>query len=530
MRHLTSARLFAAIALGLLFPSIACAQNSPMPAANGNLVLVLPFENRSGQPALNWIGDSFPDTINQRLGSSGFLTISRDDRQYAYNHLGLPVDFRPTRATTLQIAQTMDADYVIVGSFKVVDNIITADAQIIQTNQLRMSQPIENSTELSHLFDVENTLAWVIARQIDPRFSVAQQTFLGASAGISLSSFESYIRGITATTAEERAARLKAAADSTPLYPAAILAYGKELYAQRQYEQASAVLARLPANNRLSLEAHFYLGLASFNSAHYADAETAFTFDATRLPLPEVVNDQGVAQARQGKDAAPLFQRAATADPSNPDYHYNLAVSLYRLNDLAGATTQVDDTLHLHPDDPDAATLKARLIAGTRYSATSDFVPLERIVRTYSEASFRQAASQLDEARAARLATLPPAEQAAQYTDIGRDYLAQGLLPEAEQQFQTALTADPSNALARAGLAQVREQSGDTAAARKEAQASLSLKPNVDAWLVLARLDLQANNLTAAAGEVHSALALDPQSSAALGMKQALESSGQHLP
>ena len=51
----------------------------------GRLVLVLPFDNKSGQSNLNWIGDSLPYTLNQRLSSAGFLTISRDDRMYAWS-------------------------------------------------------------------------------------------------------------------------------------------------------------------------------------------------------------------------------------------------------------------------------------------------------------------------------------------------------------------------------------------------------------------------------------------------------------
>ena len=69
----------------------------------GRLVLVLPFDNRSGQANLHWIGDSFPYTLDQRLTSVGFLTIGREDRQYALEHLGLPSDFRPSRATTAPI-------------------------------------------------------------------------------------------------------------------------------------------------------------------------------------------------------------------------------------------------------------------------------------------------------------------------------------------------------------------------------------------------------------------------------------------
>ena len=131
--------------------------------------------------------------------------------------------------------------------------------------------------------------------------------------------------------------------------------------------------------------------------------------------------------------------------------------------------------------------------------------------------------------RAIRLATLPPAQQATEYTQLGREYLAQGLLPEAEEQFNSAIQVDPSSAQGRAGLAQVREQSGDIAEARTEAIASIRLAPNVNAYLVLARLDLQANDLPAATQDVKNALRLEPSNPAVLGMRQALQNRGQSI-
>ncbi len=50
------------------------------------------------------------------------------------------------------------------------------------------------------------------------------------------------------------------------------------------------------------------------------------------------------------------------------------------------------------------------------------------------------------------------------------------------------------------------------------------------AYLVLARLDLQANQKPAAAADVSSALKLEPQNSAARSMKQQMESKGQSVP
>jgi tetratricopeptide (TPR) repeat protein len=526
--------------LGTL-PALSQSAPSPeTPETGGRVVLVLPFDNRTGQTNLAWVGDSFPDTLNQRLTSVGFLTITRDDRKFALDHLGLPVDFRPSRATTIRIAQTLDADFVIVGSYTVSSGRIAVQAQVLEVNKLRLSQPLSDSSELARLFDVENAIAWKVARQVDPHLNVAEQTFLAASGGVKLSAFENYIRGADATTSQERIKRLQMAVQDTPNYPAALLALGKAEFAQRDYDQAAGTLAKIPPADRRALEASFYIGLSRFNTAKYAEAESAFAFVASRLPLPEVVNNQAVASSRQGHDATPLFQRASTADPNDADYHYNLAVALLRKGDVSGAQREVDLTLKLRPGDMEAAELKTSIGAGRHIVSSakpsanaadsSDFAPLERIRRTYSEASFRQAAFQLDQMRATRLATLPPAEQAAQYTQLGHDYLAQGLIPEAEQEFQAAIAADASSAAAHAGLAQVRERSGNTTDARAEAQASLNLHPNVPAYLVLARLDLQANEIASSAANVSKALQLEPKDTAAQGMRQALQARGQSLP
>ena len=521
--------LIATLFLVSLSAGRAKAQPSPDAAATtGHLVLVLPFDNRSGQSNLAWIGDSFPDTLDRRLNSAGFLTITRDDRVYALDHLGLPTDFKPTRATTIRIAQTLDADYVVVGSYNITNGRISVQAQVLAVGQLRMSAPLEDSAELPRLFDVENAIAWKVARQIDPQLKIAEQTFLAAG-GVKLSSFESYIRGISAPNPQERIKRLEAAVQETPNYSAALLALGKAQYAQLDYEHAAATLAKVPLDDRLALEANFYLGLARFNLAKYADAESAFTFVAGRLPLPEVVNNQGVAATRQGQDGVALFQRSSAADPADADYHYNLAVSFLRRGDFAAAQTEIDAALKLRPNDSDATQLRTRIAAGRNTTAAA-FDPLERIRRTYSEASFRQAAFLLDQVRAARMAALPPADQAKEYIQLGQQYLGQGLVPEAEQQFESAIAAQPNSSLAHAGLALVRERSASAGDARTEAQTSIRLAPNANAYLVLARLDMSSNNLAAAASDVGNALRLEPRNAAAQAMKLALQQRDQSLP
>ncbi len=515
------------LSLTALAPAVACAQALP----GGRMVLVLPFENHSGNATLNWIGNSFPDTLDRRLNSAGFLTISHDDRVYALTHLGLPGDFRPSRATTIRIAQQLDANYVVIGSFAVTNGQIAIQSQVLSIDQLRLSPAVTETDPLAHLYDAENAIAWKVARVIDPGLNVAEQTFLAAGdAAVPLPAFEDYIRGINAPSPAEAIARLRTAVAAARTYPAALLALGKQQYLNRDYDAAATTLARVPASDPQALEANFYLGLARFNSANYPGAAVAFEFVASRLPLPEVVNDEGVALARQGKDAVAYFERASVADPSDEDYHYNLAIALYRRGDIGTALQQADACLKLKPNDPEAGSLRAHLAlapAGSRLDPNGSFVPVERIRRNWSETGFRQAAFQLDQLRAARMATLPPEQRANEYTTLGRDYLGQGLLPQAEQQFQSAIAADPNSAAAHAGLAEIRERSGNATEARAEAQRSLNSQPNVPALLVLARLDLAQNHLPAAADDVSRALRLEPANAAAVAMRQSLQQRGQ---
>ncbi len=501
-------------------------------APAGRVVLVLPFENKSGNTSLNWIGDSFPDTLDRRLNSSGFLTISHDDRTYAYDHLGLPTDFRPSRATTIQIARQLDANFVILGSYTVTNDHINVQARTLSIDDLRLSSPVDDSAELSRLFDAENAIAWKVARTVDPRFNVAESTFIAAPGAVPLPAFEDYIRGTDSANPAERLQRLQAAVKVSPDYAPALLALGKQQYTDRNYADAATTLSKVPKNSPLALEAGFYLGLARFNTTNYAAAESAFAFVADRLPLPEVVDDQGVALSRQGKDAVPLFQRATTLDPSDEDFHYNLALAFFRRGDTTSAQNEAEAALKLKPNDNEAIQLQRLLKAVVPNSKlpppdAQGFGPVERIRRTYSETSYRQAAFQLAQMRALRMATLTPAQQATEYTALGRDALGQGLIPQAESSFQLALAADPNSAAAHAGLAEVRERSNEPQQARTEATNSLRLQPNAPALLVLARLDFTQNQLQRSADELSQALQLDQQNGAAQILKKALTDQGQ---
>ncbi len=507
-------------------------------AGHGRILLVLPFDNRSGQPSLEWIREAAPEILGSRFASAGFAPMSRTDRLYALDHLGLPQGFHPSRATALKLAQTLDADSIVVGSFVTDGTGIVAEAQVVDVPHLRMTQPVTARGEMKDLIEVFDSLAWQLTRQLDPEFNVAEETFAAAGKGMRLDAFEQYIRGITEPDHAERLRHLNQAVALSPEFAPAWMALGREDYSSQQYQQAAEAFARVVRDDPKlqgpdALEAGFYRGLSLLFSGDYPQAEQTFAAVARVLPLSEVVNNEGVAVSRQGHDGIALFRQALAADPNTADYHFNLAVSLKRRGNAAEALTELAACLKLRPNDGEAQALQEEWSApaakqapaadsGSAEDAKAD--PLERIARNFDAVAFRQAAQMLDQVDEARMAALPPAQRAQKLADQARVYLDRGLLLEAERLYNTALASDDRVAAVHAGLAEIRERTGDKDSARKEARTSLELMPSVQAYLVMGQLDLTAGHLDAASYDAGEGLKIESGNAALLELQKQVES------
>jgi tetratricopeptide (TPR) repeat protein len=511
-----------AIALLALLLTFGAALEAQATAGKDRILLVLPFDNGTGEPNLEWIREAAPEILDARFASAGFAPMSRADRVYALDHLGLPQQFQPSRASAIKLAQTLDCDSIIVGTYRMEGTGIVAEARVLNVPRLRMSDPVMARGEMHDLIAVFDSLAWRLTRVMDPGFSVAQETFLAAGANLRLDAFEQYIRGISEADQQERTRHLKKAVELSPNFGAAWLALGREDFNGQQYEQAAAAFANVSPNGPDGLEAGFYRGLSLLYSGGYPQAQESFANVARQLPLAEVLNNEGVAVSRQGKDATSFFVQAAAADPNDADYHFNLAVSLKRHGSEPNAINELSQCLKLRPNDTEAqellATWKAAKSADPEASE-----PLERIIRTFDARAFKQAAQMMDEMEATRLAALPPHDRAVKLTAQAKEYFNRGLLLEAERLYQAAIADDSRLADAHAGLAAVRERTGDLVSARKEANAALQISPSLDAYLVLGRLDMADNHMDEASREVGEALKLAPANQTALELNREIE-------
>jgi Tfp pilus assembly protein PilF/TolB-like protein len=494
-------------------------QQQPSPARVSRLLLIIPFENTSAAAGTDWIGESFPEVLSTRMSPSGFFIMGRDDRLNAFDRLGIPPGAKPSRATLYQVGQQLDADYLVMGDYRVDQANITAHARLMDMERLRLSPEFTESGPLTNLMSIQTALAWDILNTLVPGI-IAKDSFIARFPGQRPDVLENYVRGITATNDQEKIKYFKEAVRLEPTHALAMLQLGKSYYKARDYESAASWLARIPKTDANANEAQFYLGLATFYAGHMEKAENAFQTLAARLPLTEVLNNLGVVAARRGeKTARGYFEKTVLTDPNEPDYRFNLAVTLFREGDTQGAAREIRELLAIHPD-AEAKTFLEAVASGTQPAR----MPLERIKRNYDESTFRQIALEIENTNEARLSKSDPVSHAAFHVRHGQELLQSGLPGEAEKEFREAVVLDPANAGAHAGLATVLENDQDIAGARNEARMSLKLQPTADAYLVMARLDLAENKSASAAQNIEHALALDPANAAAAALKHDIAS------
>jgi Tfp pilus assembly protein PilF/TolB-like protein len=515
-RHLIPFALF------LLLSALAFGQGAP----GTHTVLVLPFDNSSHQPGLEWIGEAFPEVLGQRLNTQSLFPISRDDRQYAFDRMGIPVNLHASRATLYRIATELDANYIVLGSYSFDGRIFTTRAQVLDMASLRLSADLVESGPLNDLIGIQTTLAWDVLHQMLPNASEPRQAFVQHAPAIRLDAFENFIRGVVAGGSADRIRYLKASIALDSHYGQAILLLAKTYFATHEYEQASLLFATISPDDPAFGEANFLLGLCEYHLGHFEKASTAFKATAERIPLTEVLNNIGVTENRRGHhDAADYFQKAVQADPSDPDYHFNLGVALYRKGDLTGAQRQLRETLSLRPNDSEARqfqeALAASLAAAVRPATLT--VPLTRIKRNYDESSYRQLAMELQNAIEESIGKAKPSDRAALHLERAREFLTSGAAAEAERQFREVLTHEPANPDALAGLAHALLLENKFPQARQQAVSVLRQRASAEAYLVLARADLHDKDSAGAEQNLQKALALEPNNEDAKSVEQEIQ-------
>ena len=515
------------LAVGWLFSLLVCSsllgQGTPV---SGHTLVVIPFENVSPTPGLEWLGEGFSEMLRSQLDSPILYVVAREERLRAYDRQGIPAGVSPSRATLYRLTEQMDVDYAALGSYSYDGVTLKVTLYMLDMRRQSLSQPITESAPLANLGMLERNLGWDVLHSVYNEFSTPKERYVAAGHAPPLEAQENYIQGLLTAAMEGRISHLREAARIEPTFSEAWLELGKSYFQQRQYPAAAAAFEKVPPEAAGAREAHFYLGLSAYEQGDYEKSEQAFQFVTARLPLAEVYNNLGVVVShRDRRVAIEDFTRAVADDPSNPDYHFNLGLTLTANGDKAKAAHEFRIALGQHPSDGDAKLMLDS--AGTQpgtvvNSAASVKVPAARLNREYQEAAFRQMTIQLQGWAEQQFSRSDPRAHARYHLELGKELLAHGFTAEAEEEFRHAAAIDASNPAPITALADVFDARGDVREARAQAETSLRLRESAEAYLVLSRLDLREERMDSAAQNVNRALQLEPNNPTARDLERTI--------
>jgi len=504
-------------------------------ASEVHAVLVFPFENQSSRADLNWVSESFAETLSSRLSGPGFYVLERGERNTAYDQLGIPADTPLTVASEYKVAQTLGVDWAVLGKFNVEGSGLTASARLLDLRQLKLSPAIEVSGELAELVDLQTRLVWRLVATHDPNFTVgAEEDFDRKFPEVRLDAFENYIRGILAT---DDPTSIHFFLESDRLDPAdhrAAFALGRLYFGEKDYANSAKWLRKLGPDDPHYLESLFLFGVDEFFLGHYPSSEGAFERIGREIPLDEVANNAGVLKARAGRYAEALddFERAFKSDPTDADFCFNRGVALWNLRRYEAAAQSLEEAIRLNDDDSEAHNLLAVVMGklgdaagertqiewlgrhevGSEAGLSRDVLPQPRLKKNFDGRAFRLLSLAVHNALEERLAGLPADEHAAVHKSRGARFVNEGRLSEAERELEEATSLVPGDRDARMSLAQVFEAEGKHQEAAEEYQTALKLQDSFAGRIGLARVYISLGRPEQARQEVEAALKLEPGS------------------
>jgi|YelNatPaOPRAMG01_1025707.scaffolds.fasta_scaffold04384_11 tetratricopeptide (TPR) repeat protein len=363
-------------------------------------VAVLPLYNASGKPAVEWIGVSAAEAIREALSEAGILALARDAVAEAHRRLGIRERALMTRASVIKIAETLDAEKVVFGSFHWIPaengggkNSLRFVLRVVDIPNMKQSPEFGHTAAIDDLAVIQNRLAWQTLRLLRPDSAPSEEVFLQSHPPARVDAIENYVRGLLATQAEQKHRFFTQAARLDQNYSRPRMALGRLLWEQENYKAAAEWFAKIQPTDSRYFEANFFLGLCRFYMGDYAGAQAAFETVVREVPLNEVFNNLGAAQSRRDRpEAVENFRKALEGDTSDPDYYFNLGYALWKRGEFAEAAQNFRAVLERDPEDAEAILMLGRCLkqAGPRASKDAASTPLERVKEEFHETAFRQ--------------------------------------------------------------------------------------------------------------------------------------------
>src|SRR6266478_2651625 len=173
-------------------------------------VLVLPFFNLSNSTNLDWIGESFAETVRESLSAHDVLALDREERLEAFRRLSIRPYALLTRASVIKLAESLDAGQVIFGQYSIAPGTdaskgsLRIQSRILDLKRIKQGQELTELGALEDLDAIETHLAWQALKALAPKTAPTEEEFRGSRPQLRVDAMESYIRGLVASAPEQK--------------------------------------------------------------------------------------------------------------------------------------------------------------------------------------------------------------------------------------------------------------------------------------------------------------------------------------
>jgi Tfp pilus assembly protein PilF/TolB-like protein len=514
--------------------------------------LVFPFENAGAPPGLDWLGEGLEELTIQYLSATGQQVYSHAGRMRELERYGLPSNPKLSRATMLRVAQDLDADFVIFGTFSSDKQSLAIEARVLRVDHPTLLAPVRQTGALDSLMDLYQGIVWKLLSANDTSFRYTLTDFSKAQRPLRLDAFEHYVRGLLANDDEARLRELREAVRLEPSWSDPDFALGEAYFSRNDCNSAVFWYGRVPKTNERHTEAVFAAGVCQLRLNQPDKAEQMFSTLQQALregegsgseavsggDLPEILGNLGVAEAQQNKipAAQDALRRAGEIDPEEDDYPFNLGLLAVKGKDYAAAAKYFGEASQRKPDNPED---RSWLVATLEKSGHQDEADQERESAQESLGpnalqpvridpkgdnllrALRVESSLDTTALMTEVETPPPsggpamkaqatADSPAAHLRRGHLDLSAGKLAEADKEFRAALAQDQSNAAAHRGLGEIARRNGKLDVAAEEFQTSIAARDSAVVRTMLAKVYLEQKKRDLARHELEQALKLAP--------------------
>lgn len=527
-------------------------------ARAADVVLTMPFENVSGKPEYNWIGESFAITLGNLLDTPGMVAIGPEERNLAYEKLGLTASDLLTRAAMIRVADSAQANLAVVGTYDIGGDAkrptIAISAKLIDAREGRLaaSKVFNMSGTLQKLQEMQGQLAWSILYERNPSLTYSKDNLVKRAVNIPTRAYESLVKGIQTKDQKLRENFLRRAimefetAGAPGRYSQAYYELGLLYLNQRKYPEAVKAFKEITQDDQHYLESRFYLGVTMAQTAAYKDAGDAFEKLTRPMPLLEVWNNLGAMQIATGRldDALVSLRKAVANSPYDPIYRFNLGYAEFKFGRFDQAAEHFRVALSSNANDGEAQYLLAKCLRATgpvdeakrvddearrlldnRYAkwelAPEQMGQLVRLKSEFSRAQFFKI-----EREQQQTAGLPSTQLIIQQRslDKSKQLIGMGRDDEAVKELTQLLTTNPALAEAHLLKGQILQRRKELDSAILSYLSAISWSPRlVAAHVGLGQIYLAKGDRTRAVAYINQAVEIDPQDRDAIALRRQVE-------